>query len=526
MREFDSELAAKQDEAVQYMLREECDGAALLAYDMGLGKTRTALMFAREYGAQCLLVSAPNVDVIENWKKAAGQEYPDLPVSVISSTKAGKTAMNNFTWRVDGIYLITHALWERRAWVKEKIAKRKKDEEQKYRKVNSGVWGGPGYMFVLDESHRALGEWTQRALLNIDARVFKVGLSGTPFGDSFDGAYPATKWLWPHRTDILPNNIFDWRAMWAEVVYDHYAPRNQKVTGEKNPGAFVSALPCWIREESNRPDAIEHEIWVDLYPEQRRIYDELDKRMVAWINDNPLVAEYSITKRARQRQVTLAVPTLEFDEDTDELLSVDFEDDAESVKTDRLFNAIDGEIPEVTEYMVDQQLLILTDSQRYARILTARLNDRYGDVAREWSGQVAQTKGKQKRTADRPYRAGIKQDFIDGKIKYIVGIYAAMGTGTDELQYTDARTVVGMSLPDYRITKSQGVARLNRTGQNQEVHFVMFLASNTVDTGQVSKQMDDAIKMSKSMRRAERKRKLEEQRERLRDAIAQSQHSA
>jgi hypothetical protein len=340
-------------------------------------------------------------------------------------------------------------------------------------------------------------------------------MSGTPFGDGFDGAYGATKWLWPHRTDIIPNSIFEWRSQWAKTEYDPFKPRNQKVVGEREPGAFVSALPCYIREESNMPDAIPHELWVDLYPEQRRVYDELDDRMVAWINENPLVAEYSITKRARQRQATLAMPSLSFvvdlktGEETDEIEEVYFEDDAESVKTDALIAAIDGKIPELAEFMVGKQLLILTDSQRYARILTHRLNKQYGDVAREWSGQTAHEKGKQKRTEDRPYRKGIKRDFIAGTVRYIVGIYAAMGTGTDELQHSGANTVVSMSLPDYRITKDQGIARLNRTGQEREVHHVSILARDTVDTGQVSKQLDDAISAAKTLRKKDRQRRRE-----------------
>lgn len=507
MREFDPELDAKQQRAVEQMLRPESDGACLLAFDMGLGKTRTTLLFAKKYGARCILIAAPNVDVIESWKETAAEEYPELPVFLINSTASGKSAMNGFTWRTDGIYLITHALWEARAWRKELVKKRRKDDPDKYRKVDSGVWGGPGFMFVLDESHRSLGEWTNRALLNLDPRVFKVSLSGTPFGDGFGGAHAATRWLWPHRVDIIPEDVFEWRAKWAKLKYDAFAPRNQKVDGEKEPGAFVEALPCWIREESAQTPAIEKTVWVDIYPEQRRIYDELDTKMVAWINNDPLVAEYSITKRARQRQATLAVPTLEFDDETGELLEVYFEDDAESAKTDQLFAEIEGK-GELGELLVNEPLLILTDSQRYAKILTARLNERYGDVAREWSGKVSKKN-----------RKTLKAEFIEGKFPYIVGVYAAMGTGTDGLQYTDARIVVGMSLPDYQITKHQGVARLNRTGQDQQVYFVMILAKDTVDTGQVSKQLADAIKMSKSLRATARRQKREEQLARFRSAV-------
>lgn len=501
MLELDPDLTAKQEAAVEYMLRPESDGAALLAFDMGLGKTRTALMFAREYRARVVLAVVP-LQTMDGWIKTAEREYPELTVRVIDSGTEGTAALARFTWREDGIYLITPQYWERKAWRKELMKKRHKSDPDKYRKVDSGVWGGPGFLFIFDESHRSCNpsSGTFGALCKLDPRVFKLSMSGTPFGDGFDGAYGATKWLWPHRTDIIPNTIFQWRALWAETKYDKFAPRNEKVVGEKVEGAFVSELPCFIREETNMAPPVPHEVWVELYPEQRRIYDELDRKMVAWINENPLVAEYSITKRAWQRQATLAVPTLTFDPETNELLSVSFEDEAESVKTDQLIAEIEGR-GELGNLMVDERLLILTDSQKYARLLTLRLNAEYENSALEWSGKVTQKR-----------RAKLKQQFLDGDFKYIVGVYSAMGVGTDELQYTDARIVVSMSLPDYRITKDQGIARLNRTGQKQEVHHVSILAKRTVDTGQVSKQLKDAIKAAKMLRKKERQRKMEEQR--------------
>ena len=527
---FDPELAAKQDAAIEKMLLPESDGGALLAFDMGLGKTRTACMFARKYEARVVLVVVP-LQTMEDWQKTVEEQYPGMPVRIIKGDPKGakKTpgadAMTAFRWRQKGVYLVTHQYWEGQAWVQEPIKKRRKTEEQRYRKVDSGAWRGGNFLFVFDESHRAANaqSWTFMALMNLtpfaEGGPFKLSMSGTFMGDRFDGAYGATKWVWPHRTDIIPRSIFDWRTMWAEVKYDRFAPRNQKVVGEKVEGAFVSALPCYIREESNMPPTIPHTVMVDIYPEQRRVYGELDDKMVAWINENPLIAEYSITKRARQRQATLAMPTIEFDEVTG-ALEVSFDDDAESAKVDALFKEMDGK-GELGDLLVGEPLLLLTDSQQFARLLTLRLNERYGDYAREWSGKVAREKGKQKRTADRPYRKGIKQDFIDGKIKYLVGVQAAMGTGTDGLQYTTAHIVVHMSKSDYRINNEQGVSRLNRTGQEQEVHEVSFIARDTIDTGQWSAQMETAVKQMRSMRAKikreererianERKRKLQE----------------
>lgn len=485
---LDPILAAKQEEWVRYMLRPECDGAALLASDMGLGKTRTALMFVRAFQARCVLIVVP-LQTMEDWEKTAGVEYPNLPVHTINSSEPGKKAMTNFQWRVDGIYLITHQYWESKAWVKTLKKKRRKDDPDEYYKVDSGIWGGDGYTLIFDESHRT-ANWeseTFKALMNLSPNVFKLAMSGTFMGDRFDGAYGATRWLWPHRIDILPANVYAWRKIWALTEYDRFKPRNEKVVGEKEEGAFVSALPCYIRMESDQPPAIEHTIEVELYPEQRRVYDELDDAMVAWILNEPLTAEYSITKLARQRQTALAMPSLTFDEETGELLDVSFEDDAESAKIDALFREIDGK-GELGDLMVGQTALILTDSQKFARVLTQRLNDRYGYVAREWSGKVT-----------RKARKEVKQKFLDGEIQYIVGVQSAMGTGTDGLQKA-THLVAFMSRAHRRIDNEQGIARVNRKGQTEQVHVISFIATDTVDTGQLSKQLEAAIKTAKSMR--------------------------
>lgn len=508
---FDHELAAKQDNAIQRMLLPESDGGALLAFDMGLGKTRTGCMFARQYGAKVVLAVVP-LQTIEDWEATAEREYPGMPVRVINSTGPGTSALAAFQWRTPGIYLITHQYWESKAWVKTLVPKRRKSDPDKWRKVDSGVWGGINYLLIFDESHRAANtqSWTFKALMNLtpfyEGGPFKLSMSGTFMGDRFDGAYGATKWIWPHRTDILPKDIFEWRGKWAEIKYDKFAPRNQKVVGELVEGAFVSALPCYIREESNMPDPVVHDLEIDLYPEQRRVYDDLDERMVSWINDNPLIAEYSITKRARQRQTTLAMPTIEFNEETGDA-EVWFEDDAISAKIDQLFLEMEGK-GELGDLIVGEKLLILTDSQLFARLLTLRLNERYGDVAREWSGKVT-----------KPRRKVVKQEFVDGDVQHIVGVQAAMGTGTDGLQYSGARTVIFMSKADRRIDNEQGISRLNRTGQTRIVHVINFVGVNTVDAGQISKQMAEALRRSKEMkaiyRREERERQANERRQKL-----------
>lgn len=490
-------LTKTQEDAVEYMLRPESDGAAILAFDMGLGKTRTGLMFAREYGATVVLVAAP-LQTIDSWTETAAEQMPGVPVRQITSKKDGRKALADFQWRVPGIYLVGHEYWERLAWIKQEYKTRRKVPdpktgklvpEVKTRKVDSGIWHGGGYVLIFDESHRSanVGSWTHKALRNVEAD-FKLSMSGTFFGDKFDGSYGATKWLWPHRDDILPGDIYRWRQLWAEVVYDRFAPRNQRTVGEKDEGAFVSALPCYIRVESSMPEPIPHKIWVDLHPEQRRVYDELDARMVAWIEDHPMVTELSITQRARQRQCTLAMPSLTSSDDNPFTLDqVVFADDADSVKYDTLLALLKNEL-------AGEKVLVLTDSQKFARVVAKRLNDDLGDgTAAEWSGKVR-----------RDIRAQVKSDFIEGQLRIIVGVQAAMGTGTDGLQHA-SNHLVFLSRSERRINNDQSIARLNRTGQTKFVHVWDILARDTIDAGQLSTQVQRALAANRIMRARKRK---------------------
>jgi superfamily II DNA or RNA helicase len=480
-------LTKTQEDAVQYMMRPESDGAALLAFDMGLGKTRTSLMFAAARGDQVVLVCAP-LATLDSWAETAKTYLPHLPVRRIENSKQGVPALADFDWRKPGVYLVGHEYWERLAWNSVLVKKRRKTDPDRFRKIDSGQWsrpgpdGTPGYLLVFDESHRSanIDSWTHRALLILRAD-FYLALSGTFFGDKFSGAYGATRWLWPHRTDIIPEKMSRWIALWASTVFDRYAPLKVRVVGEQDNGAFVSSLPCYIRVETNMPPAVVHAEWVDLYDEQRRIFDELDRRMVAWIEENPLVVSISPTKRVRQRQATLAMPSLVYE--GNELREVYFEENAISAKTDRLVDMLKNEL-------VGQKTLVLTDSQKYARILTYRLNREFGEgTAAEWSGKVT-----------RKNRVTVKSDFIEGDLRIIVGVPAAMGTGTDGLQHA-SHHVVMMSRSDRRIDNEQAIARLNRTGQQHEVHVWYVLARATIDAGQQSRQVQAALAANKSMRR-------------------------
>lgn len=480
-------------------------GGFLLASDPGTGKTLVCSEAIKGRGARTVLVIGPlqtrgipleedSTDA-EGWNGTIDRQRVGLPFRQIDSTVPGKKALADLQWKVPGVYFVGQELFVRMGWHKvqqfkrdgtpmTKFNEKKGHYEEVFKKERTTVWDIDVDMIIFDEVHRASNgaSMTHKTLMGsgvkgkLAPRGFKIGASGTYEGNTFEGAWAVTRWLWPH---IIDASVYVWRSRWAATEYDHFAVRNERVVGEKNPGAFVASLPGYARTEANfNIEVRELTLEVELSPEQRRVYDEYEAQMVAWIKDNPSVVKYPVTKRIRQRQVTLGMPTLTWNEDKQEF-DVGFEDDCESVKIDKMF----AEVLPKGKFFDGETALIYTDSQQFARVMTARINAVYGEgSAREWSGKIS----RKQRNAD-------KADFLKGEYKYFVAVIAAVGTGTDLLQKV-CRNMLYVSSSDSRIDNKQSRDRSERRGQfSSFIRVCHILAKDTVDSGQLSKQMKEAL---------------------------------
>jgi superfamily II DNA or RNA helicase len=236
----------------------------------------------------------------------------------------------------------------------------------------------------------------------------------------------------------------------------------------------VKSLPCYARLEPNHNlEVVEETRFVDLVPSQRKIYKQFEKDLVVWLKDNPMVAEVPIAARIRLRQITLATPSIVDGE-------VVFEADAVSTKYKALL--------EIIEDNPDEPMLLLTDSQKYAKLVTDRLN-KSKVVAFEWSGNANQTR-----------RESAKQAFLAGELQYIVAVIPAIAEGVDGLQDV-CSTVVWLSHSDSNILNQQVVDRIRRRGQKNVVKIYDIVARDTYDEGQLSSLVETQLKMNESLRK-------------------------
>jgi SNF2 family DNA or RNA helicase len=255
-------------------------------------------------------------------------------------------------------------------------------------------------------------------------------------------------------------------------VYDHFAPGNRKVVGEKKPGAFFNSLPCYVRIESKLDVDMEMSVrYVELTGEQRKAYEQLEKNMITWVEGNPLVVEFPITLRARLRQATLGMFSVDPEGE------VTFSDDCKSSKIDAMIDILEEEWD-------GEPALILTDSRKFADVVVSRLNGQ----AAAWHGEISQAKREER-----------KKQFIDGDIRYLVAVTSAIAEGVDGLQHA-TRNILWLSRSDNRLLNEQAMARVMRQGQTKQVRSVEIIAVETYDSGVLSSQIQGAMKMNKILK--------------------------
>lgn len=449
----------------------ETSGASADFSTPGSGKTIVALKAAQGRGVRRLLVIAP-LGTRNGWRVHAEAVGYDLPFYWVQNTKAGQDAMVRMQFGEDGIFFVGPELATSLAW--DDTGKINVDTGKKIKKRNK-FWESMHFDFIaIDEVHKGtVNTRSQRHKFYAGLNTMHLhALSGTPHGQNFEGIYGVTKVLWP---DLVPKNLQDFKRRYCETEYDHFAWDNMKVIGEKNPGEFFGTLPCVVRRVWKYEGIIDEDtVWVDLSAAQAKAYRELEKHMVTMIDDERVIIEYPTTLRVRLRQASLGM----FYQDQDG--SINYADDCKSTKLDALNKVL-------TSDFRGETALIVTDSKRFAKVTVNRIRG-WGFTAEEYSGDVKHAE-----------RDAIRTRFRSGETQYVVMVIKAGGTGVDEFQYA-TRNMCWLSQDDSRVENEQALARTVRRGQGGLVRIRYIVAAETFDAGIMSKHIQDAIAMNKSMR--------------------------
>lgn len=442
----------EQENAIVKMVW-ETSGAVLNASTMGAGKTVKAVEAVRRRDDRVVLLIAP-LGTRLGWKTTFERQGVALPFRWLNSSKEGKANLKAWENADEGIYFVGTEYFVRLGWVGKK---------------RTNTWAYEPDIVLFDEAHRSQNRHskTYKTLKQVKAPM-KISMSGTPTGNSFEGAFSVTKWLWP---DVIENSYYNWRDRWCALEYDYFDPSGRKVVGEKNPGAFFNSLPCYIRLESELDvDLVEEQVPVELSATQRKAYEKLEKDMILWVENNPLVIEFPVTLRTRLRQATLGMFSV-----TDEG-EVVFKDNCKSSKIEALEDILKNRID-------DEPALILTDSRKFADVMCARIP---GSVP--WHGNVSQAQ-----------REKHKAQFMAGEVKYVIAVISAIAEGVDGLQHA-TRNIVWVSRSDNRILNEQVMKRVHRQGQTRQVRSFDIVALDTYDSGVISDQLSKALEMNRTLK--------------------------
>lgn len=507
---------AEQQRDIDRIAR-ETSGASLDASTPGAGKTLVALAAAQKRGAEVVLVIAP-LGTRLGWKDTATRIGYDLPFRWIRSTKDGPDALTRLQFEEPGIYFIGPEYATQLNWdtLTNKNGVPLRNESGKLIKKRNKFWDeiNPD-MLIIDEVHEGTANSRSSRHKTYDSSMHARhihALSGTPHGNTFEGIYPVTKVLWPSQVppsrpafiqeyvalkyDPWPtySGVGDFRNFKRKYCppatcidpfcdEDHWHGCEDEThlhgepDGEKEPGAYFASLPCVVRRMWVYSGEIDDQnVYVELSAAQRKAYDELEEHMATMIEGDPFIIDFPSSLHIRLRQATLGMFRVEEDG------SVGFAEDCKSTKLDALYPVLDKDFE-------GEPALLFTDSKRFAYVATARLNQKYGaGTAEIYSGDQSHTKREQ-----------IRERFDNGTTKYLVMIIKAGGTGLDGLQFA-TRNLAWISRDYSWIKNTQGLARVVRRGQGALVRVRHLIAAGTADAGILSRHIQTAIEMNRTMR--------------------------
>lgn len=328
----------------------------------------------------------------------------------------------------------------------------------------------PFQTIIADEAHRACNRKAQqtRALKKLKT-YSKLAMSGTLTADSPAGLWSVLHWLYPQDHFLTSY----WRFYKLLVDYEVVYPggyHTVKGVNLKNIHLLHEFMePFYVRHLKREqccphhpdgvmpwlPDKVYNQVYVELSPAQRRVYEQMRKDMIAWVGeheDSPLAAQVVMVQMLRLSQMALAMPYME----------------GTSVKLTLPSSKLDAGI-ELFRDNQEKQFVAYTSSKQFLYVAAEELNRR-GITTLAVSGDTPQHQ-----------RDTMVQDFNRGDFQIFLCMIQAT-EGIDGLQHTTDTAVFFDRTWSARMN-NQAEDRLHRDGQKDTVEIIDIMARRTVDLG-------------------------------------------
>jgi len=430
-----AQLYPFQREGVAFLAVNE---RALLADDMGLGKTvqaiAAALYLKRRGEARRVLIVCP-ASLKYQWQAEIAR-FSSERSEVIGGDKQERAAIYGAAATVGGFvaaedrplfFIVNYELVHR-------------DIEQ-LKQLGADL-------LVLDEAQRVKNFRTKtaQAVFELPCPYLFV-LTGTPLENQLMELYTIMRFI---DERALGKNPLAFRDRY--VVLDNFGGIKGYKLVEEVARKIASHTLRRTRSQTlaELPERIEQEIWVDLTPTQRQIYQELQGQARQLLSDSAWDAvktNNAMTLLQRLREVC----------DTPELLDPELTD---SQKLSELLARIEDEVGSL-----DRQVIIFTQWTRMGNILVRELGRAGFQPSFLHGGLKAQE------------RARLVERFQQGEDRVFISTDAG-GTG---LNLQGASLVINYDLPFNPAKLNQRIARAHRLGQKQVVVVLNLLCRGTVE---------------------------------------------
>lgn len=462
--------------------------AILNGSDMGTGKTHTAIETAIKWREQVvqdeglllpILVVAP-INTFESWAEKLSEQAPQLTYTIIDR--------KHRDWFLADLYNLKYDVYIMH-WAAVRLV-------QAQMELDGIVFS----VVIGDEIHNIANRNSLVARHFKKIRCYyKYAASGTASGSVPWNLWSTLNWLYPTAFSSY------WKFMGKYAVSEQEAYANggyKKYVGVKNTAILHHIMEPWYIKHLKKtqccenhpngvmpwlPDKNYEKLYVDLNPEQRRIYNEMFAKMVAWVGaqqDTPLVAKIAASKLARLMQITLATPVVTFrkvehltDEGNYEIQEEELVNLVlPSTKMDAAFEIIES---------TDESIIVFTASKKGAYLFHQYLDDR--QVTSEvLSGDTPKDE-----------RATMQKRFRNGEFQVFVAVIQAAAEGMDGLQdVCNTAIFLNRSLSAYKNIQAED--RLHRGGQHNNVTIVDIIARDTIDGERLDK-LDGSWKSIKEM---------------------------
>jgi len=463
-------LRPLQERHCQQVIREP---ATLLGLPLGSGKTVITVEALLRNGSKRVLVVAPR-NTFYGWERTVRRQYQDYTddnlVRRIDSSASGKRAMTAFWGGEPGWYLVTWEFYRTRPagfWDKLKADAVVLDEVQRMQNRNGKTW----------RNVRRVGKNSKR-----------IAMSGTFTGNKMEGGWTTLRWLFPEtETSSLyttPLSFWNWVSDWLTTTENEWMGYTE-VGGERyEEGTMLSYYQSYIHESdpTEVPEVNEIIIDVPMSAEQKRLYRELEKEYVVWLDTpdpitgkKPMVSKLPVTKRLRLRQITLGVPII------NEENKVVYDVNCSSPK-------LDATVAELESLDPMEPVLVFVHSREFALVASARLTQQ-GYPSYAWVGG----------TSDKSRREAVSLWGKPNGIQVIVAVIEAIAEGTDGLQDVCSEEI-WLSESENMMMNTQARSRIPRDGNKSKVvNRRRIIVPGTYDQKILDRHLQRRLELNKSL---------------------------